>query len=172
MTALTTSSLLAALRDTSLDDVWVSGFVDKEVEPLQFHASYRTLFFACGGIVLKAAVIRDEGQLELSIVDRPTTDHRPDEDDLIPALSSVREVALVDPNGVNSIAAVHLWNVRETASAVLSAALRFDLSNGQRLFIDPSYFFGMRLGGAEQEQAWQDGFRKADWEHIEHRLQS
>jgi hypothetical protein len=167
MTSKLISDLARAIRNRSLDDVLVTGFIEKDAQPLQFCANYRTLYFDCGGVFLKSSVVRDEGELSLAIVDGPIADSYPEDEDLLPAMSSVREVVLFDPNGSNSLVSVHLWNVRENGSGIVSAALRFDLSNGQKIFVDPSYFFGMRIGNAQQEQIWNEGFRRPDWAHLE-----
>jgi hypothetical protein len=167
MTSKLISDLASAIRNRSLDDILVTGFIEKDAQPLQFCANYRTLYFDCGGVFLKSSVVRDEGELVLTIVDRPVADAYPEDEDLLPAISSVREVVLFDPNGGNSLVSVHFWNVRENGSSMVSAALRFDLSNGQQIFVDPSYFFGMRIGSAQQEQIWNEGFRRPEWAHVE-----
>jgi hypothetical protein len=161
------SEIAGILFNKSLDDILITGFIEKDTYPLQFHASYRTLYLDCAGVFLKASVIRDEGELSLCLVDRPVAAPHPEEEDFLPTLSSIRDVVLTDPNGSNSMVSIHLWNVRETGSSLLSAALRIDLGNGQRVFADPSYIFGIRLGGAEQEKIWNEGFRRPDWDRVE-----
>jgi hypothetical protein len=160
------SEFVNVLIGRSLDDVLVAGFVEKESQPLRFCADYRSLYFDCGGLFVEASVVRSEGVLTLAIVSEPGPGQY-DDDDMVVAISSIRDVVLFDPNGSNLLTSIHLWNVQEDAAGIASAALRLDLSNNQQIFIDPSYYFGMRIGGAEQERIWSDGFRRPEWTHIE-----
>jgi hypothetical protein len=167
MTSKFITDLANVIINRPLNDVLVAGFVEKGTQPLQFCANYRILYFDFDGIFLKSSVVRDEGQMELAFVDSPNAEHYPDDDDLLPAISSIRDLVLFDPNGSNLLVSIHLWNARESGASIACAALRFDVSGGQQIFVDPSYYFGMRIGGAHQEQIWNEGFRRPDWTHIE-----
>jgi hypothetical protein len=166
MNSMLLKEFVDALVGRSLDDVLVGGFVEKESQSLRFCANYRNLYFDCGGTFVKASVVRSEGVLTLAIISDLAPEQY-DDDDLVPAISSIRDVVLFDPNGSNLLSSIHLWHAQEGAAGIASAALRLDLSNGQQIFIDPSYYFGMRIGGALQEQIWSDGFRRPEWTHIE-----
>lgn len=167
MTTSKISDLQTTLLGKPLDDIIVPGFFESGASPMQFHANYRILYFDLGGVFLRASVIRDEGEVLLTLVDKPGPDAYPDDEDLVPAISSIREVALTNPNAGNEVSSIHLWNARDTESGVACAAVRFDMTSGQRLFVDPSYFFGIRLGGLQQEKIWQEEFRRPDWGHLE-----
>jgi hypothetical protein len=167
MTSKLVTDLANVLINRPLNDVLVAGFIEKDAQPLQFSANYRILYFDFDGVFLKSSVVRDEGELALTFVDGPRVEQYPDDDDLLPAISSIRDLVLFDPNGSNLLVSIHLWNAREGGASITSAALRFDVSGGQQIFVDPSYFFGMRIGGVQQEKIWSEGFRRPDWVHIE-----
>jgi hypothetical protein len=170
MNSMLLKEFVDVLVGKSLEDVLVAGFVEKESQQLRFCANYRNLYFDCGGLFVKASVVRSEGVLTLNVISDPAPEQY-DDDDLVPAISSIRDVVLLDPNGSNLFTSIHLWNAQEGVAGIASAALRLDLSNGQQIFIDPSYYFGMRIGGTLQEQIWSDGFRRPEWTHIEMPLQ-
>ena len=47
-------------------------------------------------------------------------------------------------------------------SGVTCAALELRLQNGQVVFFDPSYHFGIRIGGIEQEATWRKNWPGAE----------
>lgn len=47
-----------------------------------------------------------------------------------------------------------MWGVETTPDGVECAAAQLDLANGQVIFLDPTYHFGIRLGDARQYSIW------------------
>ena len=150
---MTPSELGRLLGGAGVDDVLVVGFVYGSEQPPCFHALYRTFFFECRGTLLRLSVLGDTGRMLVSKSEAVSCDADLD-DDMQPAYSSVRQAVLDDSDGPNRLAFVHLWDVRDVAGGIECSAARFDLANGQKVFVDPSYHFGIRLGGVEQQSVW------------------
>ena len=89
------------------------------------------------------------------------------DDDMVPATLSVREMVLRDVDGDNALISMRLWNNRMVDGACECAAARLELANGQQLFIDGSYHFGFRIGGAEQELIWSENWRETDRSYVD-----
>ncbi len=82
------------------------------------------------------------------------------DEDMIRVRSSVKELVLVSSVLLGNI-------VRETelkdGTENNCAAAKIVLENGQILFIDPGFPYGIGIGGKEQEEYWQfNGFRIED----------
>lgn len=157
------------LQETALDDIVVVGFLDSSERPVRFHPLYRTLFLECGTKLLKISVIGDTGRLLIAKVDTMSWEHDLD-NDMQPACSSVRQSVLEDPDGSNRLIVMNLWDASELESGVECAAARFDLANDQKIFLDPSYHFGIRIGGLGQQAIWSENSRSADHILTEARL--
>lgn len=136
-----------------IDDVLLPGFVDKEELPLRFHASLSSYYFDCGGTFLRFSAIGYSGRGLLTVVPEITCDLDLD-DDLVFASTSIKQLVLRDPDGSNHIERISLWNSHDGPSGIECSAMRLDLVNQQALFLDPSYHYGIRVGGPEQEQIW------------------
>ena len=147
------SGIQNRLRGTELKDIIVTGFVENDERWVRFHALWRTIYFECNGAFLKFDTVGDSGRMRLTLVDSVRFDADLD-DDMLPASSSIRLQILRDPDGLNALLAIHIWNMVESSEEVQCAAACLDFLNGQRIFIDPSYYFGIRLGGHEQEEVW------------------
>jgi hypothetical protein len=159
------SDIQSALRGTDLKDIIVTGFVEKDERSLRFHALWRAVYFECDGVLLKMATVGDSGRMRLALVHSVCYEAELD-DDMLPASSSVRLQVLRDPDGSNVLAAIRLWNMDQTSEEIQCAAARLDLLNGQRIFVDPSYYFGIRLGGHEQEEVWEENWFESRREDV------
>jgi hypothetical protein len=151
---------------TELKDIIVTGFIQSDERPVRFHALWRAIFFECDGIVLKITTIGDSGRMRLALVHSVCYEAELD-DDMLPASSSLRLQVLRDPDGSNALSAIHIWNMDESSDEIKCAAARVDLLNGQRIFVDPSYYFGIRLGGHEQEEVWRENRFESRYEEVE-----
>lgn len=150
---MTLLELNELLRGAVIDDVLVTGFVDRSELPARFHALLGSFVLDCGVVLLRFSAVPYSGRGVLAPVAAVTPDSDLD-DDLEPALSSLSELLIDDPNGSNRINSVTLWGAAEAAAGIECSAVRFDLANGQVLFFDPSYHFGIKCGNAAQQSIW------------------
>lgn len=69
---------------------------------------------------------------------------------------SIRDMVLTDADGTNQIASITLLGPDFRPESVACATVQLELDNGQVIFFDPSYYFGIRTGGLEQRSIWLD----------------
>jgi len=95
------------------------------------------------------------GTMRVSLVDQ-VNDSADLDDDMVPAVASLREQVLDDADGSNMLLELRLWNLVEDERGLRCAAAQLQLANGQQIFVDPTYHFGIRVGGARQRDIWSD----------------
>ena len=84
------------------------------------------------------------------------------DEDMMRAKSSVSEIILSDTmaNG-NDIDNIIFYNL-EDQEELLCDAIEIKLVNGQVIFLDPSYYFGINIGGKEQKQMWKINLKETE----------
>ncbi|XYH97111.1 hypothetical protein ACMHYB_56630 [Sorangium sp. So ce1128] len=161
------SKIKGALSGARLTDVLVTGFIDNDERPARFHALWRVVYFEFDNMWLKMAVVGDSGRIRLSLVDEVSNEADLLDDDMLPALSSVRLQVLRDPDGSNVLATLRTWNTNQSPEWIECSAARLDLVNGQQIFVDPLNYFGIQLGGREQEEVWKENAQESWLESVE-----
>lgn len=151
--AMKLRELEAALQNAQLADIVLVGFVDHSQQLARFRALLDAVYLEFDGIFLEIATIRDTGRARIGIVAEPRIRAELD-DDMTPAISSVRQQVLRDPDARNALREVRLWEVAEAQDQLSCAALSFELDNGQSVFLDPFNHFGIRIGGDEHNALW------------------
>ncbi|WP_437778972.1 hypothetical protein [Sorangium sp. So ce1097] len=164
--AMMMSKIKVALSGARLTDVLVTGFIDKDDRPARFHALWRAVYFEFDNMLLKTAVAGDSGRIRLSLADEVSNEADLD-DDMLPALSSVRLQVLRDPDGANVLATLRTWNTSHSPEWIECSAARLDLVNGQQIFVDPLNYFGIQLGGREQEEVWKENAQESWLESVD-----
>ncbi len=145
--------VLGQLAATSLDDVFVAGFLDDEESPPRFHGQFRLMYLELGNRLVELRCVEDTGTVKLTSVSGFSNAHDLD-DDARPCVMSLRALVLDDPDANNEIEELKLFGATFNAHDVTCSAAEFVLKNGQVLFLDPSYHFGIRFGGGEQRDLW------------------
>ena len=81
---------------------------------------------------------------------------------MIKAKSSVDELILNDTmaNG-NDIDNIIFYNL-EGREELICDAVEIKLVNGQVIFLDPSYYFGINIGGKKQKQMWKINLKETE----------
>ncbi len=148
-----TPVLLTELAATTLDDIHVVGFVDDAESPPRFYGQLRLMYLDLGGRLLELRCIEDSGSMRMALV-REFSKAEDLDDDLQPCVMSIRELVLADPDGENRIVAIRLWGGSFDNDSISCSAAQLEFKNGQVVFADPTYHFGIRLGGAEQRATW------------------
>ena len=59
----------------------------------------------------------------------------------------------------NDIDNIIFYNL-EGQEEIICDAVEMKLVNGQVIFLDPSYYFGINIGGKEQKQLWKINFKE------------
>lgn len=148
------------LLGSSLTDIQLTGFIDQDETPPRFRPNLQFVYLTCGSALLEFAAIGTTGTMRTSFVDGLTGGFGA-EDGMVPAATSLRELVFMDPQGTHSVVELCLWSATETNDGLQCSAARLGLANDQQLFIDPTYHFGIRLGGPEQEKLWRESWPKA-----------
>ena len=164
---MTAADLESRLRGTGVSDVLLPGFIDDEAQPHRFRALPQAIYFECNSSLLKFEAIATTGTMHVSLADNLSVSVDLD-DDMVPAIASLREQVLDDPVGSNLLLEIRLWNLAEDENGLRCAAAQLQLANGQQVFLDPSYYFGIRVGGTRQRDIWFDTWpdAKGAREHI------
>ena len=149
---MTPTELQNALAGTGIGDVLIAGFVDRNDDGrVEFCPTYNAYFFECGAMLLKFGAVPYTGRMRISRVDAVRDELDPD---LEPAWASIGTAVLDNSIGPTPLRALRLWGVDDNLEMVECDAAQFDLANGQTIFLDPTYHFGIRLGGARQYAIW------------------
>jgi hypothetical protein len=164
---MTTADLESRLRGAGVSDVLLPGFIDDEVQPHQFRALPQAIYFECNSSLLKFERIATTGTMHVSLVDNVSSSADLD-DDMVPAIASLREQVLDDADGSNLLLEIRLWNLAEDEDGLRCAAAQLKLANGQQIFVDPTYHFGIRVGRTRQRDIWSDTWpaAKSAHEHV------
>jgi hypothetical protein len=158
---MTLLELKSRLNGLSVSDILLSGFIDQDEQPVRFRTLPQVVYFECGSIYIKMETISTTGTMRISVddkIDMPAGI----EEDMTAAVTSIREQCLDDVDSENDLGAIRFWGVLEDEAGLRCAAVQFDLANGQQIFVDPSYHFGIRIGGPRQREIWRRNWPAAE----------
>lgn len=145
--------LKRTLKDNNIEDIYLTGFVDIENGIAQFYHDLRFIYFELSSRYIEFESVNQYSKLRIKIVDSVSYNYEIDED-MIRGKSSVSEVILSDTMAKgNSIDNIIFYNLEEQEELICDA-IEINLVNGQVIFLDPSYYFGINIGGKEQKQKW------------------
>lgn len=142
------------VKNHNIKDVYLTGFVDVEDGVAQFYHDLRFIYFEINSKYIEFESINQFSKLRIKIVD--SVAHNIEiEEEMMKAESSVGEIILNDTmaNG-NDIDNIIFYNLEEQEELICDA-MEIKLVNGQLIFMDPSYYFGINIGGKEQKQMWE-----------------
>ncbi len=151
--------LIRIVKDKNIDDIYLTGFVDIEDGIAQFYHDLRFVYLELDDKYLRFESIEQFSRLRISIVNTINFDYEVDED-MIRAKSSVSEVILNDTMAIgNDIGEITFYNLEQKIELICDA-IELKLVNGQVIFLDPSYYFGINIGGKEQKEKWKLNIKK------------
>lgn len=142
------------VKNKSIEDFYLTGFVDIEEGVAQFYHDLRFMYFEVNSKYIEFESINQFSKLRIKIVDSIAHNFEIDED-MIKGKSSISEIVLRDTmahgNDINNIT---FYNLEEQEDELICNDMEIKLVNGQVIFLDPSYYFGINIGGDEQKQIW------------------
>ena len=100
--------------------------------------------------------VEQYSRIKMKITDEISYDYEIDED-MTRARSSVSEIILNDTMSEGNIMEqIIFYNLDEQQNKdeLICDAIEITLVNGQTLFLDPSYYFGINIGGNRQKELW------------------
>ena len=132
------------VKNNNIEDIYLTGFIDIEDGGAQFYHDLRFVYFEINTKYIEFESINQFSKLKLKVVDSVKYNFEIDED-MMRAKSSVSEIILSDTmaNG-NDIDNIIFYNL-EDQEELLCDAIEIKLVNGQVIFLDPSYYFGINI---------------------------
>ena len=133
-----------------LTDIYTVGFIYLDEEQNEFTPDLRWLYFEFEDILVEFESFEQYSRLKVEEV----TNIRylfEDDEDMIKVRSSIKELVLVSSIlAHNIVKSIELKDGTEKNCA----AAKIVLENGQIIFVDPSFPYGIGIGGKEQEEYW------------------
>lgn len=148
-------NLVDIFKSGSIQDIYLLGFVDIEDGVADFCPDMRCYYFAVGEKYLEFESINQYSKLSVRIVSSIRYQFEIDED-MLPCKTSVSQVILTDSMSAKNTVKSFIINgleLNDTQQLVCNS-LQLNLDNGQELFIDPSFYYGINIGGVEQRKFW------------------
>ena len=133
-----------------ITDIYTVGFVYLEDGQTEFTPDLRWIYIEFEDILIEFESIEQYSRLRMEKVPDVRYLFEYDED-MIKARSSVKELVLVSSMLANNIVKDIVFIDGTERNC---AAAKIVLENGQIIFIDPGFPYGIGIGGKEQEEYW------------------
>ncbi len=137
-----------------ITDILLVGFVDIEDGTAQFYPDYRWIYLELDGSELIEFSAGSDGRLSVQTVNEARFLFAVDEDMHKAKMSAIETVLVSSYLAGSEISEAELGNAEEAEGCLRCDFARFILKNGQRLFLDPSFHYGIGIGGEAQEKYW------------------
>ncbi len=142
--------MISTILGKKLTDIYVVGFTYLEEGQNEFTPDLRWLYFEFEDILVEFESFEQYSRLRMEKVLDVRYRFEYDED-MIKVRSSIKEFVLVSSiRTTNVVKSIELKDGTEKNCA----AAKIVLENGQVIFIDPSFPYGIGVGGKEQEEYW------------------
>ncbi|MBE5872326.1 MAG: hypothetical protein E7294_13900 [Lachnospiraceae bacterium] len=150
------NQLKQILLKDSITDIFLVGFVDIEDGIAEFNYDLKYLYFEIGSEYIKFESINQFSLLRFDIVNSIKFNYEVDPD-MIKAKASISEIVLNNTTAIgNNIVKLLFYDFDEIRNTC--AAVEMVLANGQVIFIDPSFYFGINIGGTEKKRIWEENY--------------
>ena len=137
-----------------LIDIYLVGFVDIENGVAEFYPDYRWIYFEFENLIIEFEATIENGHLKILEVDELRYMFDMDED-MYKAKSSIAETILVSSFLQNNIVEkVEFGNMIEKDGFIQCDFAEIHLKNNQVIFLDPTFHYGIGIGGKEQKEYW------------------
>ncbi|WP_129599961.1 hypothetical protein [Anaerophilus nitritogenes] len=142
------------VRNNDIDNIYLTGFVDIEDGIAQFYPDLRFIYFEINSKFIEFESINQYSKLRIKVVNSVNHNFEIDED-MMKGKSSVSEIILTQDGAIgNCIDIIKFYNLEEKEEELICDAIEIKLKNEQVIFLDPSFYFGINIGGNEQKEIW------------------
>ena len=142
------------IKDMELVDIILVGFTELNNDETLFYPDLRFMYFMFTSGLIKFESVDQYSKLKLSISDSIQYNFEVDED-MLKGKSSIGDIILEDTmDSGNIIKDLVFYNLECKGGEIICDALEIILINKQTIFLDPSYFFGINIGGIRQKERW------------------
>lgn len=140
--------MLSSIIGKKLTDIYTVGFMYLWEEPREYSPDLRWLYFEFGDTLIEFESIEQYSRIKIEEVADVRYLFETDED-MIKLKSSVKEIVLVSSIRSNNVVkSIELKDgTEENCDAV-----KIMLENGQVIFLDPAFPYGIGMGGTQQEE--------------------
>ena len=154
------NQFIQALKNNKITDIILVGFVDNDEGIYEFCPNLNYLYIRTDSRYIKLESVNQFSLLKFCIEDSLDFGYEVDED-MSKATSSIAEIVLDDAMALgNSIKEIVFYDLDK--SQLTCAAMELNLVNGQMIFIDPSFYFGINIGGESQKKIWENNYFNID----------
>lgn len=144
------------LKNNEITDIILVGFADVEKGIYEFYPNLKYLYIEMGTKYVALESVNQYSLLKFCIKDDLCFEYEIDED-MLKAKSSIAELVLDDTMAVgNNIKEIVFYDLN--TDELTCAAMELVLGNGQIIFIDPSFYFGINVGGERQKRMWEENY--------------
>lgn len=142
------------IKNMELVDIILVGSMELNNEGTQFYPDLRFMYFVFTSGLIEFESVEQYSKLKLSISESIRYEFEIDED-MVKAKTSISDIVLEDTmDSGNIIKDLVFYNLECKGSEIICDALEIILINEQTIFLDPSYYFGINIGGIRQKERW------------------
>lgn len=142
------------MKNNDIEDIYLTGFVDIEDGIAQFYPDLRFVYFQINSKFIEFESINQYSKLRIRLENSVKHKFEIDED-MMKGKSSASQIIL-NQDGVigNCIDTINFYNLEEEEEELICDAIEMKLKNKQVIFLDPSFYFGINIGGCEKKEIW------------------
>ncbi|NFO86380.1 hypothetical protein FDC58_10240 [Clostridium botulinum] len=153
-------NLKKVVNNNDIEDIYLTGFIDIEDGIAEFYPDLRFIYFEINSKFIEFQSINQYSKLRIKIVNLVNHNFEIDED-MMKVKSSVSKIILTQDGAIgNCIDTIKFYNLEEKKEELICDAIEITLENKQVIFLDPSFYFGINIGGTEKKEVWEDNFNE------------
>ena len=150
------NKLKKLVKNNDIEDIYLTGFVDIEDGIAQFYPDLRFIYFEINSKFIEFESINQYSKLRIKLEELVNHKFEIDED-MMKGKSSVSEIILNQDGAIgNCIDIIKFYNLEEKEEELICDAIEMKLKNEQVIFLDPSFYFGINIGGCEKKKIWKE----------------
>lgn len=150
------NKLKKLVKNNDIEDIYLTGFVDIEDGIAQFYPDLRFIYFEINSKFIEFESINQYSKLRIKLEELVNHKFEIDED-MMKGKSSVSEIILNQDGAIgNCIDIIKFYNLEEKEEELICDAIEMKLKNEQVIFLDPSFYFGINIGGCEKKEIWKE----------------
>lgn len=155
------NELEKAIKGIRVEDFILVGFFSDDEELPRFHPDLRFVYTELNKGYIKFQSIQQFSKLSIELVD--TIELKFESDDyakgILPMGDFILTTSLLTDNKIEEIT---FFNLKIEKNKLLCDAFEMHLSTKQILFFDPSFIFGIKIGGIEQKHYWEESIKEQE----------
>lgn len=142
------------IKEISISDMHQLGVLEIEEGVSEITTFHTHLYIIFDNIILKFESVNQYSKLSFQYIEDIKFDFEIEED-MIPVKNSIAEIVLNDTMTDNRVESLDIYGMEtDSEENQICDALSFHLVCGQELFFDPTYMFGINIGGERQKNLW------------------